>query len=87
MKNKIIMIYDLKGDDSRRIKFNRGLFEYNIQSHGGKYKTKSKGILKEYTKLSRSVVLFDADNIKKVKKFLNEFEVERKLYEISREIK
>ena len=81
------MIYDLKGNDSNRIKFNRELFEYNLHSHKGKYNTKSKGILKEYSKPIRSVIIFNNNDLKKVKKLLKKYSLFYKLYEISKEIK
>lgn len=87
MQKKIILIYNLKGNDSERIKFNRQLFKYNIQSHKGKYKTTSKGILKKYEKPVRSVVIFDKRNIIKVKKIISKFNVDYRLYEIYKEIK
>ena len=86
MKNKIIMLYDLKGKDSERIMFNRALFQYNLQSHKGKYKTKSKGILKEYSKPVRSVVIFNKQYLMKVKSLLKRSKIFYKLYEISKEI-
>lgn len=86
MNKKIIMIYDLKGNDSNRIKFNRELFEYKIQSHRGKYKTKSKGFLKEYLKPVRSVIIFNKLDLKKVQEILKKYNLTCKLYEISKEI-
>jgi len=87
MEKKIIMIYDLKGKDSQRIMFNRALFQYNLQSHKGKYKTKSKGILKDYSKLVRSVVIFNKEDLINVKKLLNKYKIYYKLFEIHKEIK
>ena len=87
MNKKIIMVYDLKGNDSNRIMFNRELFEYNLHSHNGKYNTKSKGILKEYSKLTRAVIIFNDNDLKKVKKLLKKYSLFYKLYEISKEIK
>ena len=87
MGRKIIMIYNLKGRDSERIRFNRRLFQYKIQSHKGRYKSTSKGVLKEYEKPIRSVVVFDKKDLAKVKKAVQEFKVDYKLYEINKEIK
>ena len=84
---KILMIYDLKGKDSERIQLNRGLFCYRIQSHHGKYKRVSKGILKIYEKPVRSVVIFGKDYLGKVKRLMSSFKAKCKFYEIFREIK
>ena len=80
------MIYNMKGNDSERISFNRKLFQYNIQSHKGKYKTVSKGALKKYEKPVRSVVIFYKEDITKVMKLIDEWKIECKLYEIYKEI-
>ena len=81
------MVYNLKGNDSERISFNRKLFQYNIQSHKGKYKRTSKGALKKYEKPVRSVVIFDKKEITNVLKLIDEFKVDHRLYEIYKEIK
>ncbi len=81
------MIYNLKGNDSERISFNRKLFQYKLQSHKGKYKTVSKGALKKYEKPVRSVVIFNKKDIAKVKKLIDEWKIDSKLYEIYKEIK
>lgn len=86
MKEKALMIYNLNGKDSERIKFNRKLFHYKNQSHKGKYETISKGILKEYEKPVRSVVIFDKTNINKVKRISAELKVSCKIYEITNEV-
>lgn len=80
------MIYNLNGKDSERIKLNRKLFQYKNQSHQGKYETISKGILKEYEKPVRSVVIFDKTSLNKVKKVMVELGVPCKIYEITDEI-
>ena len=87
MCGKIIMTYDLKGKDTQRIKFNRLLFQYNIQSHKGKYKSTSKGILEKYEKPVRSVVIFNKEDLSKVRGILNEFQMDYRLYEIKKELK
>lgn len=81
------MIYNLKGNDSERIGFNRRLFKYNLQSHNGKYKTTSKGVLDKYEKPTRSVVIFDKRDLSKVKKIICKFNVDYRLYDIYKEIK
>lgn len=81
------MIYDLKGRDSERIRFNRRLFQYKVQSHKGKYQSTSKGILIKYEKPVRSVVVFNKKDLAKVKKVVQEFRVAHKLYEINKEVK
>lgn len=87
METKIIMIYNLKGNDSERVAFNRKLFQYNLQSHQGKYKTTSKGVLKIYEKPTRSVVIFNKRDINKVKKIIDKFNVDYRIYEIYKEIR
>lgn len=86
MKKKALMIYNLNGKDSKRIKLNRILFQYKNQSHQGKYETISKGILKEYEKPVRSVVIFDKTNLNKVKRIMMELKLSCKIYEITDEI-
>lgn len=81
------MIYNLKGNDSERISFNRKLFQYNIQSHKGKYKKTSKGVLKVYEKPVRSVVIFNKEDTIQVMKVIDKFDVDHRLYEIHKEIK
>lgn len=75
------MIYSI-GEDAKRISFNRKLFSYKIQSHAGKYKYKSKGILTQYEKPLRSVVIFDKGKLPETKKLCKKFNVEVKFYEI-----
>ncbi len=75
------MIYSI-GEDAKRISFNRKLFSYNIQSHAGKYKYKSKGILTQYEKPLRSVVIFDKEKLRETKNLCKKFNVEVKFYEI-----
>lgn len=84
---KIIMIYSLDGKDSSRIRFNRKLFNYKLQSHKGQYRTTSKGILENCEKPVRSVVIFENKYLKKVKNLVNEHKLFYKLYEIQREIR
>lgn len=81
------MIYHLKGNNSKRIGFNRKLFQYNIQSHKGKYKTVSEGALKKYEKPVRSVVIFNKENITQIKELIDKWKIDCKLYEIYKEIK
>ena len=81
------MIYNLNGKDSSRIRFNRKLFNYKLQSHKGKYQTTSKGILKNYEKPIRSIIIFENKYLNKVRKLLNEYKIFHKLYQIQREIK
>lgn len=77
-----MLIYNFKGNDSQRIKFNRKLLNYNTQSHKGKYKKKTKGILQQYQKPTRSLIIFQKNNLKKIKKILTEFKIDYALYEI-----
>ena len=81
------MIYNFRGENSERIKFNRKLFQYKIQSHKGKYQTVSKGILKKCEKPVRSVVIFDREYLNKVKQIMNKSKAKYNLYEVSRKLK
>ena len=76
------MIYSI-GEDTKRITFNRKLFSYKIQSHAGKYKYLSKGILTQYEKPLRSVIIFDKEKLLETKKLCKKFNVEVKFYEIA----
>jgi len=78
-----MMIYNIpQGDDITRITFNRQLFDYKIQSHNGKYQQKSKGILTDYEKPVRSCVIFDDEEIDKVRKLCKKLNIKTKFYEI-----
>lgn len=82
---KIMMIYSIpKGDDAIRIKFNRKLFEYNLQSHKGKYQSKSKGILSDFEKPLRSCVIFYEEKLEKVQRLCDELKVNSKFYKIKK---
>jgi len=82
---RILMIYAIpKGNSILRISFNRRLFDYNIQSHSGRYKKKSKGILTEYEKPTRSCVIFNEENLENVRNLCIELSIEAKFYEIKR---
>ena len=82
--SKIMMIYSIpKGNDALRITFNRKLFNYNIQSHEGKYKKKSQGILSDYEKPLRSVVIFDQTKLIKVKTLCSQLSIDAKFYHIT----
>ena len=81
------MIYNLKGKDSDRIKFNRKLFRYNVQSHNGRYKKLTKGILEKYEKPIRSVVIFERKYLNKVRRLVDSIIADYSLYEIKEKIK
>lgn len=79
------MIYSIpEGKDVLRITFNRKLFNYNLQSHEGKYKKKSPGILFEYEKPLRSVVIFDQTKLKDVKTLCSKLSIDAKFYIIKK---
>ena len=81
--NKILMIYHIpEGNDITRITFNRQLFDYKLQSHKGKYQKKSKGILTNYEKPIRSVVIFEEDKLEQIKKLCKKTNIKTKFYEI-----
>ncbi len=84
MKEQILMIYQIpQGNAIKRITFNRKLFAYNIQSHKGKYKNKTNGILEEYEKPTRSCVIFTSEHTPKVKELCKELAIPIKLYKIT----
>lgn len=87
MEKKMLMIYNLKGKDSERIKINRKLFQYKIQSHKGKYKRTTKGILTNYEKPTRSVVIFNKAKLPQVKKLLETNKIQHRLYKIIQIVK
>lgn len=80
---EILMIYNIpEGDDTTRIAFNRKLFSYNVQSHSGKYKRKSKGILLKYEKPIRSCVIFENKYLNDVKKLCRSLKIQSIFYQI-----
>ena len=79
------MIYAIpNGDDATRITFNRKLFNYNIQSHRGKYSRKSSGILSEYEKPTRSCVIFSGNFLQNVKNLCKNMKIKATFYEIKK---
>ena len=84
MKEHILMIYQIpQGNATKRITFNRKLFAYNTQSHKGKYKKKSNGILGEYEKPTRSCVIFTSEYTAQVKELCKKLAIPTKLYKIT----
>jgi hypothetical protein len=82
MKN-ILMIYSIpEGDDITRIAFNRKLFSYNVQTHSGRYKRKSNGILSIYQKPVRSCVIFEDKHLNNVKKLCKSLKIKSVFYQI-----
>jgi len=80
-----MIIYSIpKGDSVLRINFNRKLFSYNIQSHKGKYKRKTEGILKKYEKPIKSCVIFNKIHLKDIRKLCKNTGINYKLYEIKK---
>ncbi len=80
---QILMIYNIpKGDAATRIAFNRKLFNYNIQTHKGKYKRQTKGILEQYEKPIRSCIIFSHNKYAEVKKLCEEFKIKTNFYKI-----
>ncbi len=79
------MIYSIpEGKDSLRITFNRKLFNYNVQSHLGKYRKTSQGILSEYEKPVRSVVIFNQKKLTEVKKLCSVLFIDAKFFLIKK---
>lgn len=82
---KVMMIYKIpNGDSVLRISFNRKLLNYNIQSHKGKYKTKTKGILDKFEKPTKSCIIFEKKFLSDVKKLCKEVGVDYMLYQIEK---
>lgn len=85
--SKIIMIYFLeKGNDAKRFRFNRALFPYKIQSHSGKYSRKSQGILHDYDKITKSVILFDEKYYNSVINLVKELSVDAKFFTVKEKL-
>lgn len=63
------------------------MFQYKTQSHKGKYKKTTKGILTIYEKPTRSVVIFNKTKLPQIKKLIEENNIKHKLYEITQEVK
>ncbi len=77
------MIYAIpKGDSVIRIRFNRKLFSYKIQSHRGKYKTNSKGVLTKYEKPTKSCVIFEKDNLDDIRILCRKFKVKPRFFSV-----
>ncbi len=81
---KVMMIYAIpKGDSSVRISFNRKLFNYKIQSHKGKYKKKTEGVLKEFERPTKSRIIFDEEYLLNVNSICEQFKIRRIFYNIT----
>lgn len=82
---QILMIYSIpNGNHSTRISFNRELFDYRVQSHGGKYDKKSDGILKKYEKPVRSTVIFNKEYLEKVQTICKKHKIKTEFYQIKK---
>jgi hypothetical protein len=83
---KILMIYQFPaGNSSIRISFNRELFPYKIQSHFGKYSRKTTGVLQEYEKIIKSVILFEETYLLDVKRIVEKYSIQARFFK-SKEI-
>ena len=84
MEEQTLMIYQIpQGNAIKRITLNRKLFAYNTQSHKGKYKKKSNGLLEKYEKPTRSCVIFANEHTPKVKELCKKLAISIKLYKIT----
>lgn len=82
---EVMMIYQIPdGKDSLRISFNRKVFNYNIQSHSGKYQKKSQGLLSIFEKPTRSCVIFEGKYLPKIRKICQELGIQSNFYEVKR---
>ena len=80
---KILLIYNFpQKKDSVRIKFNRAIFKYKTQSHGGKYQKLTNGVLSKFEKPARSCVIFNENKINDVKQVCHQFGINAKFYQI-----
>lgn len=80
-----MMIYEIpEGNSVVRIQFNRKLFEYNMQTNGGRGRTKTKGILSQYEKPAKCCVIFEYTHLNKIKKLCKEFRVKSNFYNITK---
>ena len=79
--SEIMMIYSIpEGNASTRIAFNRKLFCYRIQSNEGKFDKKTKGILKEFKKPLRSIIIFNKSQYQEDKKLCTQFKIKFQFY-------
>lgn len=80
---KVMMIYAIpKGDSSVRISFNRKLFNYKRQSHKGKYKKRTKGVLKSFERPTKSCIIFDEEYLLEVNSICEQFKIHRIFYNV-----
>lgn len=80
---KILMIYSIpNGNSTLRISFNRKLLNYNVQSHKGRYKRKTNGILSKYERPNKSCIIFDKKHLKEIRNLCKEFKIIHNLYHI-----
>lgn len=80
------MTYQIpSGNSSIRISFNRELFPYKVQSHFGKYSRKTQGVLQEYEKVIKSVILFEDKYLAEVQKIVQKYSVQARFFK-SKEI-
>ena len=79
-----MMLYEIpEGNSIVRIQFNRKLFEYNMQTNGGRGKTKTKGILSQYEKPAKCCVIFKETYLDKIKKLCKESGVKSHFYRVT----
>lgn len=80
---KVMMVYAIpKGNSSVRISFNRKLFNYKRQSHKGKYKKKTEGVLKEFERPTKSCIIFDEEYLLNVDSICEQFKIRRIFYNV-----
>lgn len=83
LMSKVMMIYAIpKGNSSIRISFNRKLFNYKRQSHKGKYKKKTEGVLKKFERPTKSCIIFDEEYLLSVNNICEQFKISRIFYDI-----
>ena len=79
----IMMIYAIPlGDSVIRIRFNRKLLNYKIQSHQGRYEINSKGILTKYEKPTKSCIIFEKDSLDDVKSLCKKFKIKSRFFRV-----
>lgn len=80
-----MMIYNIpNGDSTIRVQFNRKLFEYPMQTNGGRSKTKTKGILSNCERPAKACVIFDKEFLREVKSLCKHFKIKSKFYKVEK---
>jgi len=80
--NKLLIYWFKKISPKERTKFNRKLYGYSDTSNFGSYTYKRKGLLKDYKKITKGVILLSKIP-RKAKDLLKENKASFKIFKIS----